>query len=75
MSSAELTVDDQEHVTAYLYRHHDRFEIMNINSGDGQLAEFSLVVDTVEDLQRLERLSPDDLRQLTPPVLAGGAVL
>ena len=74
ISSAELTPNDQEHVTPYFYRHHDRMQIMNVESGDPRLAEVSLAVDTVEDLQRLERLSPEDLRRFTPPILAAGVV-
>lgn len=72
LSAAELAPGDQEHVTPYFYRHPDRFSITNVESGDRRLAESSLAVDTVEDLQRLERLSPEDLRRLTPPVLAAG---
>jgi spore coat polysaccharide biosynthesis protein SpsF len=74
ISSAELTPNDQEHVTPYFYRHQDRMQVLNVESGDPRLAEISLAVDTVEDLQRLERLSAEDLRRLTPPVLAVGVV-
>jgi spore coat polysaccharide biosynthesis protein SpsF len=74
IASRSLTADDQEHVTPYFYRHGDRFPIKNVESGDRRLAESSLAVDTLEDLQRLERLSSEELRELMPPVFTVGAV-
>ncbi len=56
LPTADLSPDDREHVTAYFYRHPDRFRILNIDSGNPSLAETGLAVDTVEDLQRLEGL-------------------
>ena len=53
----ELSTDDQEHVTPFFYRNADRFDIVNVNSGNPELAALRLTVDTVEDLHRLERLS------------------
>jgi len=67
-----LTDEDREHVTRYFYRHPDEFQIVNVESGDAQLSGFSVAVDTIEDLQRLERLSEEGLRDLcNPPHLAG----
>jgi spore coat polysaccharide biosynthesis protein SpsF len=57
----DLSPDDQAHVTPVFYRNPDRFRIVNVESGDPQLANLRLAVDTVEDLQRLERLSELEL--------------
>jgi spore coat polysaccharide biosynthesis protein SpsF len=51
-----LTADDREHVTAFFYRHPERFAIRNVDSGDPALADRNLAVDTLEDLRRLEGL-------------------
>jgi spore coat polysaccharide biosynthesis protein SpsF len=72
IASEGLTAEDREHVTSYFYRHHARFKILNVESGDRRLADHSLAVDTIEDLRRLEQLSGEDLRRLTPPILAVG---
>jgi hypothetical protein len=45
---------------------------VNVESGDRRLSAHSLAVDSIEDLQRLERLSPEDQRRFIPPVLAVG---
>ncbi|THJ23521.1 MAG: acylneuraminate cytidylyltransferase [Nitrospira sp. CG24E] len=70
LSLMDLTPEDQEHVTPYFYRHPERFSITNVESGDRRLAGCSLAVDTVEDLQRLEGLSSEDLRRFMPPIFA-----
>ena len=54
LEGPELTVEDREHVTQFLYRHPERFRIRNLESSDPALAGRSLVVDTVDDLTRLE---------------------
>lgn len=51
-----LTVDEREHVTKVYYNHPDEFKIVNIESEDRSLAMADLAVDTVDDLQRLEKL-------------------
>ncbi|WHZ25193.1 MAG: hypothetical protein OJF47_004305 [Nitrospira sp.] len=65
----ETTQDDQEHVTPFFYRQPARFRIMNVESGDRKLADIGLAVDTIEDLQRLEPLSAEELRRFSPPIL------
>ena len=62
---AELSADDQEHVTPFFYRHPNRFRIVNVRSGNPQLAELSLAVDTIEDLRRLELWSEADTQRLS----------
>ena len=49
---------DREHVTAYVYEHPSEFVIHNVESGVDGLAETSVAVDTVSDLERLESLFP-----------------
>lgn len=66
----ETTLNDQEHVTPFFYRQPERFQIVNVESGDRRLAEIGLAVDTIEDFHRLEQLSLEDLRRFRPPVLA-----
>ena len=51
-----LSAEEQEHVTAVFYRHPQQFRILNVTSGDPRQAGLSYVVDTLEDLQRLEVL-------------------
>jgi spore coat polysaccharide biosynthesis protein SpsF (cytidylyltransferase family) len=54
-----LTAEEQEHVTKYYYNNSSKFRILNLDSGDPQLGQMSYVVDTIEDIQRLEGMAPD----------------
>jgi spore coat polysaccharide biosynthesis protein SpsF len=74
LAGEAVTPEDLEHVTPFFYRHPDRYRIMNVPSGDARLSEISLAVDTIEDLQRLECLTTDDLQRLSPPVLTTGVL-
>jgi len=60
----ELEAADREHVTAFFYRHPDRFAIVDVESGDASLGAESVAVDTLEGLQRLEGLDPRELERL-----------
>ena len=51
-----LSDEEKEHVTAVFYRNPERFRILNVTSGDPRQANISYVVDTPEDLRRLECL-------------------
>ncbi|MFQ5630688.1 MAG: cytidylyltransferase domain-containing protein [bacterium] len=62
---SELSEDEQEHVTPYFYSHADRFRIVNIASEDHRMAMLSLAIDTVEDFQRLEKLSVMDGQKIS----------
>lgn len=55
-----LSEEEQEHVTKYYYNHPDRFRMLNLESGDPRLGQMSHVVDTIDDLRRLERMTPAD---------------
>lgn len=58
----ELSMDDREHVTSFYYRHPDRFRIYNLPSGHPDWSSVHLVVDSIEDLQRLEGMTEGDLQ-------------
>lgn len=57
----ELDREDKEHLTRFFHRHPERFRILNVESGHPELATQNLAVDTIEDLARLEAMSPVDL--------------
>ena len=50
-----LTPDHFEHVTKYYYEHADKFRIKNF-SNDRDLSRYRLVVDTPEDLERMQKI-------------------
>ncbi len=54
LDPGELTSDDREHVTPFFYREAHRFRILSIESDSPERAGESLVIDTIEDLRRLE---------------------
>lgn len=49
-----LDAFEREHVTPVFYRHPERYAIRNVVSGCSAWSEQSFVVDTLEDLRRLE---------------------
>ncbi|HEY2990934.1 MAG TPA: NTP transferase domain-containing protein [Candidatus Binatia bacterium] len=51
-----LTEQQKEHATQIYYYHPERFKIVNVVSSEPKLAEATYVVETVEDLKRLEHL-------------------
>jgi len=71
IDESQLSLDDREHVTPLYYRQPEAFKIVNMRSLNPQLRQFSCAIDTLEDLQRLERepLAPDFCRQLTEQVV------
>jgi spore coat polysaccharide biosynthesis protein SpsF (cytidylyltransferase family) len=50
----DLDAEDREHVTRAFHRRPEAFRIVNVESGDPDLARLELAVDTIEDLHRLE---------------------
>lgn len=76
INSAELSREDQEHVTQFYYRNSTRFRIFNVPSNNAESAKSSLAVDSLEDLLRLEGLTDNDREELSPgpasPGKAGG---
>ena len=61
---------DREHVTAFFYRHPNRFRIVNVASADPTSSAYSLVVDTLDDLRRLECIPVDEERRLVGKAIA-----
>lgn len=57
LDPAKLSSYDCEHVTPYYYANSDRFRILNVESSKPRPPGLSFVVDTVEDLHRLEQSS------------------
>jgi spore coat polysaccharide biosynthesis protein SpsF len=66
------SADEREHVTKVFYNHPDDFQIINIESGNPELAKVSWAVDSLDDLLRLEKtlrsrhISPEHLPGLAP---------
>jgi spore coat polysaccharide biosynthesis protein SpsF len=54
-----LTAEEQEHTTQYYYNNPDRFSLVNVDSGNAELGKISFVIDTIEDLRRLEKMAAD----------------
>ena len=54
---ASLDRDQQEHATKVYYDNPCRFRILNLAARGAASPDLSLAVDTLEDLQRLERLA------------------
>jgi spore coat polysaccharide biosynthesis protein SpsF len=57
---AKLTDDEKEHLTKFFYHHPAEYRILNIESSDPSLARQSFVIDTLEDLRRLEQMRRGD---------------
>lgn len=55
LDSPRLADDEREHATLHLYRHPARFRIRNVTATPLEAALPDLAVDTIEDLQRIEK--------------------
>jgi len=62
-----LTDDQREHVTKYYYEHAEKFRILNIETTDSSYSKLDFVVDTVDDLRRVEELESRTSRDFVPP--------
>ena len=58
---SQLTAEDREHVTRFYYSNADEFRILNLENLDPDYAERNFVVDTPEDLLRVEMMEPSTL--------------
>ena len=70
ISEKRLTEDEKEHVTKIYYHHPEEFRIFNIASDPAGQPMESYAVDTVDDLQRLEKMMAKEdlgLRNVTRP--------
>jgi spore coat polysaccharide biosynthesis protein SpsF len=53
---SRLSADDREHVTKFYYSHADEFHILNLENMDSDYAKLNFVVDTLDDLRRVEEM-------------------
>jgi spore coat polysaccharide biosynthesis protein SpsF len=67
VNAAAATPEEREHVLPYFYDRPDAFRIHNVESGHPEWAAESLVIDTPDDLRRLERLTPEQLSRFSLP--------
>lgn len=70
IDAAELAEAEQEHPTQIFYRAPQRFRIRNVRGSNPQWPKLSFVVDTLDDLRRLDAL----VRSGEYPEFAAGAV-
>lgn len=64
----QLSSDDREHVTKYYYSHADEFKILNLENTDVDYAKLNFVVDTLDDLRRVEAMETKVVYDFTTPV-------
>jgi len=70
IDASQLAGDEQEHPTQVFYRNPLMYKVRNIAGSDPQWPGLSFVVDTLDDLRRLEPLALSGQY----PVFASGAV-
>ena len=56
VDESELTDIDREHLISFFYRHPDKFSIYRLPASSGSWSQSAYVVDTIEDLRRLEKI-------------------
>jgi spore coat polysaccharide biosynthesis protein SpsF len=56
LDSTRLSMEDCEHVTKFYYSHSDEFRILNLENMDADYAKMNFVVDTFDDLRRIEEI-------------------
>ena len=54
LDESRLAAEEREHVTLYYYTHPAEFSIVNLENANSTYAAQRLVVDTIEDLRRIE---------------------
>lgn len=68
LDAGRLPADEQEHLTLHYYRHPDRFRILNLPANEPAAPDQRYVVDTVDDLHRLEcLLLAGEVPRFAPP--------
>jgi spore coat polysaccharide biosynthesis protein SpsF len=65
-----LTADDREHVTRFYYSHANEFRILNLENLDANYAKLNFVVDTMDDLRRVEEMEMNVKYDFIPSVKA-----
>lgn len=56
IDATRLSVDDREHVTKFYYANASEFRILNLENINEDYAKLNFVVDTLDDLRRVEEL-------------------
>jgi len=70
IESNKLSDDDREHVTKFYYAHPSEFRILNLENTDPHYAKLNFVVDTLDDLRRVEELETNFQYDFLPHVKA-----
>jgi spore coat polysaccharide biosynthesis protein SpsF len=65
-----LTADDCEHVTKFYYSHANEFRVLNVENLDADYAKLNFVVDTLDDLRRVEEMEVKVKYDFLPSVKA-----
>jgi spore coat polysaccharide biosynthesis protein SpsF (cytidylyltransferase family) len=72
INPSRLTAEDREHVTSFYYSHADEFRILNLENTDSVYAGLNFVVDTLDDLRRVEALQATTPYDFMPRVRVTG---
>lgn len=70
IKSSRLSDDDREHVTKFYYANANEFRILNLENTDPHYAKLNFVVDTLDDLRRVEELEKNFQYDFLPHVKA-----
>ena len=57
ISDSTCSIEHFEHITKYIYENPKNFKIKSVNSKHKQINNLSLVVDTIEDLKKIQYIS------------------
>jgi spore coat polysaccharide biosynthesis protein SpsF len=68
IDAKRLSDDDCEHVTRFYYSHANEFRILNLENLDADYARLNFVVDTLDDLRRVEEMESKVQYDFTPQV-------
>jgi spore coat polysaccharide biosynthesis protein SpsF len=56
LETRRLSAEDREHVTKFYYTYAEEFRILNLENMDAEYAKLNFVVDTLDDLRRVEAM-------------------
>jgi spore coat polysaccharide biosynthesis protein SpsF len=68
IDAERLSDEDCEHVTRFYYSHADEFRILNLENTDAGYARLNFVVDTLDDLHRVEEIEAKAQYDFAPQV-------
>jgi spore coat polysaccharide biosynthesis protein SpsF len=68
LDSVRLSAEDREHVTKFYYAHAGEFRILNLENMDADYARLNFVVDTLDDLCRVEEMKDSARYDFSPSV-------